>query len=169
MNGNRLRADKWILAAFLLLAIACSKDEINSPLVGTWKGVSYTASEAVDENMDGESHADLTEEMDCVSMEAEFSSSGQFSITSSDATYDVQVINGEVVLIPTGCDSTTETGSWSMNETSSVLYLEFEISGKDEAFLVEIQIELSEQRLVMKNLPFSDDGKITYTVEFARK
>lgn len=169
MNTNWYRMAKCLAAMFLLFVLACSKDEINSPLVGTWQGVSYFASEPVDENMDGESHSDLTEEMDCVSMEAEFTSSGRFSITAYDATYDVQVINGEVVLIPTGCDSTTENGSWSMNETSSVLYLEFEISGKDDPFLVEIQIELSDQRLVMKNLPFSDDGSITYTVEFARK
>jgi len=169
MKQYFLKNCKWLLALILLLFFSCSKDEINSPLNGKWKGMTYIASEPVDENGDGEAHADLTEEMDCVLIEAEFTSRGNFSLVSSDATYDVQVIDGKVVLVPTGCTSTSETGTWTINETSDVLYLEFEIAGKDEPYLMEVQIELSEQYFVMKDLPYNDDGSITYTVEFEKK
>jgi len=168
MKDRFLKICKWLPAVILLLIFSCSKDEINSPLNGKWRGISYIASEPVDENMDGEAHADLSEEIDCVLIEAEFTSRGHFSLTSSDATYDVQIINGEVVLVPKGCTSTSENGSWTLNETSTVLYLEFDIPGKDEPYLMEVQIDLSEQHLVMKDLPYKDDGSITYTVEFEK-
>lgn len=169
MKEHFYKISKWLLALVLLFIFACSKDETNSPLNGKWTGISYIASEPVDENGDGEAHADLSEEIDCVLIEAEFASHGNFTLISSDATYDVQIIDGKVVLVPTGCTSTSETGTWTLNETSDILYLEFEIAGKDEPFLMEVQIDLSEQFFVMKDLPYNDDGSITYTVEFEKK
>lgn len=169
MKQTLLKIVKWTLVTTLLLVFACSKDEINSPLVGTWTGVSFTASEPVDENLDGVAHTDLKEEMDCVSMEAVFTSRGNFSLTSTDATYDVQVIDGKVVLVPTGCSRSTESGNWSLNELETLLTLSFEIAGKDEPTVVEIPIELSASRLVMKELLFSENPLVTFTVEFIRK
>ena len=168
MKQHWLKIGNGLMAVVLLLSFACSKDEINSPLIGKWTGISYIASEPVDENLDGEAHADLQEEIDCVLIEAEFTSRSRFSLTSSDASYDVQVIDGKVVLVPTGCTSTSENGSWTLNETSDVLTLEFVIPGKDEPFLMNVQIDLSEQHFVMKDLPYNDDGSITYTVEFEK-
>ena len=168
MKEHFSKISKWLPALILLFIFACSKNEVNSPLNGKWRGVSYIASEPVDENMDGEANADLSQEIDCVSIEAEFTSHGHFSLTSSDATYDVQIIDGKAVLVPTGCTSTSENGNWTLDETSTVLYLEFNIPGKDEPYLMEVQIELSEQQLVMKDLPYKDDGSITYTVEFEK-
>jgi len=159
---------KCLVAAILVLFFSCSKNDVDSPLVGTWQGLSYIASEPVDENGDGVAHADLSEEMNCVLIEADFTSEGNFSLTSSDATYDVQIVDGKVVLVPTGCTSTSETGSWTLNETSDVLHLAFEVAGKDEPYLMDIQIVLSEQQLIMNDLPYNDDGTITYTVEFQK-
>jgi hypothetical protein len=102
-------------------------------------------------------------------MKASFTARGNFTITSSEATYNIDIIDGELLLTPTGCTTTNEIGKWSLNDASSVLYLEFDISGKDDPTSVEVQIELSDQKLVLKNLPFSKDGSITYTVEFKRK
>ncbi|HPF50697.1 MAG TPA: hypothetical protein PK335_03935 [Draconibacterium sp.] len=168
MKQYSITISKHLLAAILVLFFSCSKDNMDSPLVGTWQGLSYIASEPVDENGDGEAHADLSEEMDCVLIEAEFTSQGNFLLTSSDATYDVQIIAGKVVLVPTGCTSTSENGSWTLNETSDVLHLQFEIAGNDEPYLMDIQIELSQQQLIMKDLPYNDDGSITYTVKFEK-
>lgn len=169
MNRKPVNIVKWLFAMVLLLVFACSKDEFDSPLTGEWEGVSFIASEPVDENGDGEAHTDLLQEIECVSMKAEFTSHGRFSIISTDASYDVQIVNGEVVLIPNGCTGTTETGHWTLNDNSTVLSLEFDIPGKDEPTLVEINIELSATRLVMKDLLFSEDPLITYSVEFEKK
>lgn len=165
----RYRVKIFFLLATLAAMFSCSDDELNSPLTGTWEGVSFTASEAVDENQDGVAHTDLKEENDCVSMEAEFTSHGRFSITSSDISYDISIVNGEVVLTPKGCVSTTESGHWSLDANATMLILEFDIEGKDDPTVVNIQIELSDQNLVMKDLLYSEDPPITYTVEFHKK
>lgn len=157
-----------LLILFTVILSGCSDNEIDSPLVGNWKGVRFTASEPVDENGDGNTHTDLKKEMDCVSMEAKFTGKGNFTITSTDATYDIQIVNGEVVLIPTGCSSIDETGKWSLNANDTLLFLEFKIQGKDEPTIVEVQIELSARSLLMKDLLFNDDGSITYSVEFEK-
>ena len=158
-----------LLVLILVLFFSCSKDEeFNSPLVGNWNGISYTTSAPVDENMDGTAHTDLKQEMECVSIKASFTSRGNFTITSAEDTYDIDIINGEVILTHTGCSSYEENGTWSLNESNTLLYLEFEIPGNPETTLVEVQIELSENHLVMKNLDYSEDGSITYTVEFER-
>ena len=81
----------------LLIQAACSKDEPDSPLVGKWEGISFTVSAPVDENMDGIAHTDLTEEMECAMMNASFSGSGSFTITSAEDTYDINIVDGEVV------------------------------------------------------------------------
>ncbi len=169
MKRHRIKHIKIVFAVILFLFFACSKDENDSPLVGKWNAVSFMASEAVDENGDGETNIDLSEEIDCVAMEASFTAAGRFSIISSDATYDVQIVDGKVVLVPTGCSSTTETGHWTTNESSTILYLEFDIAGKEDPYLMEIQIEVSNDWLVLKDLSYSDDGSITYTVEFEKK
>jgi len=169
MKQNRVQLIKLFFAGILLFLFACSKDEDDSPLVGKWDAVSFMASEAVDENGDGVTNIDLSEEIDCVAMEASFTAAGRFSIISSDATYDVQIVDGKVILVPTGCASTTETGHWTLNENSTILSLEFDIAGKEESYQMEIQIDLSNDWLVLKDLPYSDDGSITYTVEFQKK
>ena len=51
-----------------------------------------------------------------------------------------------------------------------MLYLEFKIPGNPEPVFVDVQIELAENQLVMKDLLYSDDEKlITYSVIFSRK
>ncbi|WP_340111894.1 hypothetical protein [Maribellus mangrovi] len=160
---------RLLLFSTLVILVSCSKEESETLLVGDWEALSFITSEPVDENMDGTAHSDLSEEMDCVSMEASYTARGNFTITSYEATYDIEIVNGEVILTPTGCSPINETGKWSLNDAETILYLEFDVPGKDEPTLVDVQIELSEQILVMKGLPFSDDGSITYTVELKRK
>lgn len=160
---------RLLLFSMLVILASCSKDESETPLIGEWEGFSFITSEPVDENMDGTAHSDLFEEMDCVSIKASFTARGNFTVTSFEATYDIEVVDGEVILTPTGCSPVDETGKWNLNDIETILYLEFDVPGKDEPTLVDVQIELSEQILVMKGLPFSDDGSITYTVEFKRK
>lgn len=170
MNAKILRnSTRLLLFATLVILAACSKEEAETPLVGDWEGISFTTSEAVDENSDGTSHTDLYEEMDCVSMTASFTARGNFTFTSTDATYDIDIINGEVVLTPTGCTPIDETGKWSLNDAETILYLEFSVPGKDDPTIIEVQIELSDQKLILKDLWFADDGSITYAVEFKRK
>jgi len=168
MELRRENIVRFICLSALLFFFACSKDEINSPLTGEWMAVSFTTSEPVDENQDGVAHTDLKQENDCVSIEADFTTHGRFSIISSDAAYKIEIVDGKVVLIPDGCTSTTETGHWSLHEDSTLLFLEFDIPGKDEPTLVEVKIELTEQRMVMKELPYSEDPLITYSVEFRK-
>lgn len=168
MKLQRANIIRLVCLIILLSVFACSKDEINSPLNGEWTAVSFITSEPVDENQDGVANTDLKLENDCVSMKADFTSRGRFSIVSSDAAYKVEIIDGKVVLIPDGCTSTSETGHWSLNENSTLLLLEFDIPGKDEPTLVEVKIELTDQRLVMKELPYNNGGSITYTVEFEK-
>lgn len=159
-----------VFALALALLLGCSDDTIDSLLVGNWEGISFTTSVPVDENNDGEKNTDLKQEMDCISMEAEFTAAGRFSLVSTDATYDIEIVNGEVVLVPTGCTNITETGHWTLNSRSTLLQLGFSIPGKDEPTLVDVPIELTENRLVMKDLFFSDDeGLVTFTVEFRRR
>lgn len=158
-----------VFLILLLVAAGCSDNEINSPLVGEWEGIRFMASEPVDENGDSTAHTDLKEEMDCVSMQATFRSNGNFILTSYEATYDIDIVNGEVILTPTGCSPIEETGRWYLNESSSILSLEFNVPGKDAPTRVEVNIQLSAERLILINLPFSDDGSITYSVEFQRK
>ena len=170
MIRKQLLIGSRVFVLFLIaLIFGCNDNEIDSPIVGNWVGVNFTASEPVDENGDGTAHTDLKQELDCVSMEASFSGKGNFTITSADATYDIQIVDGEVILIPTGCNSIEETGKWSLNANDTVLLLEFKIPGKDEPTIVEVQIELSAQSLFMKDLLFNDDGSITYSVEFEKK
>lgn len=159
------------LLGFILIMAACSKDELNSPLVGKWEGVSFTTSQPVDENMDGTAHTDLTEEMECVKLEASFSASGNFTISSAEDTYDIDIVNGEVILTHTGCSNFEENGSWNVNETNTELYLEFKVAGNPEVTFVDVRIELSENQLIMKDLFYNeiDEEIITYTVIFARK
>lgn len=168
MELHRENIVRFIGLCVLLFFFACSKDEINSPLTGEWTAVSFTTSEPVDENQDGVAHTDLKQENACVSMEADFTTHGRFSITSGDAAYKVEIVDGKVVLIPDGCTSTTETGHWSLNENSALLFLEFDIPGKEEPTLVEVKIELTEKRLVMKELLYSENPLITYSVEFRK-
>lgn len=167
----KLQHLRWCLLAGLLVLAACSKDEINSPLVGKWEGISFTASAPVDENMDGIAHTDLTEEMECAMMNASFSSSGSFTITSAEDTYDIDIVDGEVVLTHTGCSNVEEKGTWDINETNTMLYLEFKVAGNPESTIVEINIELSDNQLIMKDLFYSenDEELITYTVIFSKK
>jgi len=156
-----------LLFAFVVLA-ACSDDELNSPIVGDWEGISFTTSIPVDENGDGTAHVNLEEEMDCVAMKAGFTARGNFSITSYEASYNIDIVDGEVILTHTGCSSIDETGNWTLNDASTVLYLEFIVAGKNEPTLVEVSVDLSDRQLIMKNLPFSEDGSVTYTIEFER-
>ena len=161
---------RYPIMATLLIIAACSKDEISSPLVGKWEGISFTTSAPVDENKDGIAHTNLKEEMECVSMEAGFSSGGNFTITSTEDTYDIEIVNSEVVLTFKGCSDAEENGRWSLNENNTMLYLEFKIPGNPEPVFVDVQIELAENQLVMKDLLYSDDEKlITYSVIFSRK
>ena len=170
MDASILKNPIRLLLFFaLVLLAACSDDELSSPIVGNWEGISFTASMPVDENGDGTAHINLKEEMDCVAMEAGFTARGNFSITSYEATYDIDIVDGEVILTPSGCSSIDESGHWTLNDASTILYLEFIVAGKDEAALVEVSVDLSDQQLIMKDLPFGDDGSITYTVEFKRK
>ena len=162
---------RWPLFVALLILAACSKDELDSPLVGKWEGISFIASAPVDENMDGIAHTDLTEEMECAMMNASFSGGGSFTITSAEDTYDIDIVDGEVVLTHTGCSDVQEKGSWITNEINTLLYLEFKVPGNPESTLVEVEIELTDDQLIMKNLFYSENDEeiITYTVVFARK
>ena len=171
MDASALKNIFRLLVLVVVIVLAgCSDDELSSPLVGDWEGISFITSAPVDENGDGTAHTDLNEEMDCVSMEASFHASGNFSITSYEATYDIDIVDGEVILTPKGCSSIDENGHWTLDDSNTALYLEFNVPGKDDPTLIEIEIELSDQRLLMKNLFFSENGEevITYTVEFRR-
>lgn len=162
---NFTRLLLFIILAFLA---GCSKDS-EEPLVGNWTAVSFTTSLPVDENDDGTAHTDLYDEIECVSMEASFTERGNFSIVSTDQTYEVQIVNGEVKLIPTGCGSYTEKGRWTLNAASDLLSLEFVIDGNPETTVVDVPVELSTDRLLMKELLFSEDSvRITYSVEFVK-
>lgn len=155
----------------MLAGIAgCSKNSDDTLLPGKWVGVSFTTSAPVDENLDGTANTDLTLEMDCLSMEAEFTPRGNFSITSTDVTYEVEIVNGEVVLVPTGCGSYTETGKWTLDAASTLLSLAFEVAGNPQTTTVDVQIDLSDDALIMKDLLYSQDSvKITYAVEFRKQ
>jgi hypothetical protein len=160
---------KVIISLALLVLLGCSKDKIDSYINGQWEAVSFTTSEPVDENMDGVKNTDLKLEMDCVTMNANFSSDGNFTLESTDVTYDITYVDGKVVLKPTGCGVQTEKGTWSVNESTTVLFLEFKVEGKDETTAVDVNIELSENRLVLKDLFYKEDTEtITYTIEFKR-
>ncbi|WP_167611377.1 DUF5004 domain-containing protein [Maribellus sediminis] len=162
------KAIRLLLFSVFVITASCSKEESETPLAGDWEAISFTTSEPVDENGDGTSHTDLFEEMDCVMMEASFTSRGNFTTTSFDATYDIDIVDGEVILTPTGCTPIDENGKWSLNDTETTLFLEFNVPGKDDPTLVQVQVEISAQRLVLKDLWFSDDGSITYRVEFRK-
>ena len=160
---------KVIISLALLVLLGCSKDKIDSVINGKWEAVSFTTSAPVDENMDGIKNTDLKKEMDCVTMKANFSSNGDFTLESTDVTYDITYVDGEVVLNPTGCGVQTEKGTWSVNESTTVLFLEFKVDGRDETTPVNVSIELSENRLVLKDLFYKEDLEtITYTIEFKR-
>ncbi len=133
-----------MLYSVLVIIVSCSKEESETPLVGDWEAISFTTSEPVDENGDGTSHTDLYEEMDCVLMEASFTSRGNFTTTSFDANYDIDIVDGEVILTPTGCTPFDENGKWSLNDTETTLYLEFQVPGKDDPTLVEVQVEITD-------------------------
>jgi len=160
------------IAFFMVLVFftGCSKDKIDSLITGKWEAVNFTTSVPVDENGDGIENTDLTKEMSCVSMHANFSSNGKFTLESTNVTYDITYVDGKVVLKPSGCGVQTEKGTWNMNETSTMLFLEFIIDGKDEPEPVDINIELSENRLVLKDLFYEEtEETITYTIEFERE
>jgi len=161
----------WSTILFLLTGIiSCSKDSDNSLLTGKWVGVSFTTSVPVDENNDGTANTDLSLEMDCLSMEAEFTSRGNFSITSTDVTYEIEIVNGEVVLVPTGCGSYTETGNWNLDAASTLLSLEFEVAGNPQTTTVDVQVDFTDNTLIMKDLLYSEDSvRITYAVEFRKR
>jgi len=161
----------WSIFLFLLIGIVgCSKDNDNSLLPGKWVSVSFTTSVPVDENADGTANTDLSLEMDCLSMEAEFTSRGNFSITSTDVTYEIEFVNGEVVLFPTGCGSYTEKGNWNIDAASTLLSLEFEVAGNPQTTAIDVQIDLTDNSLIMKDLLYSEDSvRITYAVEFRKR
>lgn len=158
-----------IILILIMFAVSCSKDKSDSILVGEWEATTFTTSVPVDENMDGIKDTDLKKEMDCVSMKARFLSNGKFSLESTNVTYDISIINGEVVLTPKGCGVEVETGVWSINQSSTMLYLEFTVDGKNESTPLDISINLSDDKLVFKDLFYDEDTQIiTYTVEFKR-
>ena len=160
---------KIILYFFLIFLIGCSKDEINSPINGKWEAFSFITSVPVDDNQDGVKNTDLKKEMECVAMEANFSSNGKFTLESTDITYDVAVVDGSVVLTPTGCGIQTENGNWSLNESSTILFLEFKVEGNPETTSVNVNIDLSENQLVFKDLLYKEKPElISYTIEFKR-
>ena len=103
-------------------------------------------------------------------MEANFSSSGKFTLKSTSVTYDISVVNGEVILTPSGCSAQTENGTWSIDESSTHLFLEFVVEGNPEKTLLTVEIELSGNQLVMKDLYYKevDSETVTYTIEFRR-
>lgn len=159
-----------IVYLLFLLIFGCSRDEIDSPINGKWEAISFTTSVPVDANMDGVKNTDLKKEMGCVSMEADFFSNGKFTLETTSVTYDISVVNGEVALKPSGCSSQKENGTWSTDDLYTQLFLEFIIAGKDETTPLTVEIELSENRLVMKDLFYKEiDGEIvTYTIVFER-
>ena len=154
----------------LIIAVGCSEDKFDSPINGKWEAISFMISIPVDVNLDGTKNTDLKKEMDCVSMEANFSSSGKFTLESTSTTYDITVVNGEVVLTPSGCSVQKENGTWSIDESLTHLFLEFIVEGNPENTLLTIEIELLGDQLVMKDLYYDelDSETITYTVEFKR-
>lgn len=163
------RITRYLVLAALGFLVACS-DQNDLLLVGEWEGTRFTTSVPVDENLDGVKNTDLKLEMSCISMEAVFSSAGKFILHSTDPTYDVQVVNGQVVLTPTGCNLLTETGRWRLNEETLQLHLDFDAQGNNNRAALDVEIELSETLLVLKNLFYSDEDElITFSVEFRSK
>ena len=160
---------RTIIFILIILAVGCSKDKMDSLLVGNWEAITFTASIPVDENMDGIKNTDLKKEMDCVSMNVSFSANGKFILESTNVTYDISIVDGEVILSPNGCGVETERGTWDLNPSSTILYLEFMIEGKDKTTLLDVDIDLLENKLVLKDLFYDEDTEIvTYTVEFKR-
>jgi hypothetical protein len=156
---------------FVLLAIAfsCSKDEIDSPLVGHWEATSFTASEPIDDNGDGIKNTDLIKELECISMAIDFSSKGKVSIETTEVTYDFTSVDGNLVLTPKGCGPLTEKGTWNNNDASTQLFIDFIVEGSTETTSLTIDISVTENRLVLKDLIFEESPKrITYTVELKK-
>ncbi len=159
-----------ILMLLTVFVIGCSKDKTESELTGNWEAVKFTTSIPVDENLDGIKNTDLKQEMDCVSMKANFSSNRKFTLESTDITYDITIVDGKVVLTPKGCGVQNENGTWAINDASTILMLDFIVAGKEETSSLDIAIELSKNKLILKDLFFKeeDSATITYTVEFQR-
>ena len=62
----------------------------------------------------------------------------------------------KLFLAHTGCSDVQEKGSWSINEINTLLYLEFKVPGNPESTLVEVEIELTNDQLIMKDLFYSE-------------
>jgi hypothetical protein len=161
---------KTLLLLFIVFLItSCSKDEINSPLVGKWKGIEFTASVAVDENGDGVKNTDLKKELDCISMDLDFGGGGSVKIATTQVIYDVTVENGEVIITPKGCGEDIKRGTWEVNEAHTLLQFEFVFDASQEPDRVTVQMELTGNRLVLRNLIYADvEPPVFYTVELEK-
>ncbi len=167
MNMKLRKAALYIL---LIIVFGCSKDKIDSPINGKWEAISFTTSIPVDVNLDGTKNTDLKKEMSCVSMKANFSSRGNFTFESTSVTYDISVVNGEVILKPSGCGVQNENGTWKTDESLTQLFLEFIVEGNPEKTPLTVAIELSGDRLVMKDLYYKEVNSetVTYSIEFKK-
>lgn len=161
---------KAIFLILIIIAVSCSKDEIDSPLVGRWEAISFITSEPVDENMDGIKNSDLAKELDCIAMTIDFSASGKISIETNEVTYEITTVDGEVVVLPNGCGPITEHGTFSLNDASTKLFVDFIVEGSNETTPVTIDISLSDNQLILHDLIYEENpNTITYTVELKKK
>lgn len=161
---------KILFFILLIIAVSCSKDEIDTPIVGRWEAISFITSEPVDENLDGNKNTDLSKELDCIAMTINFSASGKISIETNEVTYEITTVDGEVVVVPNGCSPITENGTFSLNDASTKLFIDFVVEGTNETTPVTIDISLSDNQLTLKDLIYEENpNTITYTVELKKK
>ncbi|MEN8118286.1 MAG: hypothetical protein ABFS16_14970 [Bacteroidota bacterium] len=154
----------------LIVLISCSENESDSPIVGSWEAISFVTSKPVDENEDGIKNTDLKKELDCIAMDIDFNAKGDINIETTQVKYDISVENGEVIVKPSGCGVENKNGTWDINKLNTKIYLEFIFDESQEPDRVTIDIELTEQQLVLKDMIYEEgDFPITYTVEFKRK
>lgn len=155
---------------FFSILLSCSKEEVsNDPLVGTWEATSFITSVPVDENGDGVKNTDLMEEVGCISMRCGFGINGSVSIESSHMTYEIDIVDGKVVMTPKGCEASTERGTWTVNDAYTQLAIDFVLDGSGALNSVSIDITLTESQLIMKDMVYEEgEEPVLYTIEFKR-
>lgn len=142
----------------------------DSLIVGKWEATDFFTSVPVDENKDEIKNTNLKEEVECIAMEINFRSNGALSIESTNMTYDISFENGEVILKPKGCEGEIQNGKWSINENSTLLFIEFNSSTNENPDVSNIDIELTNKQLILKDMVYEEgENPITYSIKFKRK
>ena len=116
---------KLLTITLLVITVSCSSDDDSSgggevegggSLVGEWDLIEYTLGAPQDINFDGVESTDVLEEVPCFDASIIFMSNGNFTSSTDEFDFDIDIINEEATI--TCADPELNSGTWELDGDS---------------------------------------------------